>query len=68
MHPEVGMFVNRVADARGKELDPETARPLRGGIPQRRTPLALLSFNETPDHDNGLDHLALPRALARRGA
>jgi len=54
MHPEVGMFVNRVADARGKELDPESIRALyEGEFLNASDPLSLLSFNEIPDHDHG---------------
>jgi 2-isopropylmalate synthase len=54
MHPEVGMFVSRVADARGKELDPESIRALyEGEFLNAADPLALLSFNEIPDHDRG---------------
>jgi 2-isopropylmalate synthase len=54
MHPEVGMFINRVADARGKELDPESIRALyEGEFLNVSDPLALLSFNEIPDHERG---------------
>jgi 2-isopropylmalate synthase len=54
MHPEVGMFVNRVADARGKELDPESIRALyEAEFLNVASPLALLSFNEITDHANG---------------
>jgi 2-isopropylmalate synthase len=54
MHPEVGMFVNRVADARGKELDPESVRALyEAEFLNVASPLTLLSFNEVPDHANG---------------
>jgi 2-isopropylmalate synthase len=54
MHPEVGMFVNRVADVRGKELDPESVRALyEGEFLNVADPLSLLSFNEVPDHANG---------------
>jgi 2-isopropylmalate synthase len=55
MHPEVGMFVNRAADARGRELDPPSVRALyETEFLNVSTPLALLSFNEIPDHDHGL--------------
>jgi 2-isopropylmalate synthase len=55
MHPEVGMFVNRVADARGRELDPPSVRALyEAEFLNVSSPLSLLSFNEIPDHDNGL--------------
>lgn len=51
MHPEVGMFIGRVADARGKELDPESIRALYEGEFQNvADPISLLSFNEIPDH------------------
>jgi 2-isopropylmalate synthase len=54
MHPEVGLFINRVADARGKELGPESIRALyEAEFLNVATPLALLSFNEVPDHANG---------------
>ena len=54
MHPEVGMFINRVADARGKELDSESIRALyEGEFLNVSDPLALLSFNEIPDHERG---------------
>jgi 2-isopropylmalate synthase len=54
MHPEVGMFVNRVADVRGKELDPESVRAIyEGEFLNVADPLSLLSFNEVPDHANG---------------
>jgi 2-isopropylmalate synthase len=54
MHPEVGLFVNRVADARGKELDPESIRALyEGEFVNVSDPISLLSFNEVPDHANG---------------
>jgi 2-isopropylmalate synthase len=55
MHPEVGMFVNRVADARGKELDPPSVRALyETEFLNVAAPLTLLSFNEIPDHAKGL--------------
>jgi 2-isopropylmalate synthase len=55
MHPEVGMFVNRVADARGRELDPPSVRALyEAEFLNVADPVALLSFNEIPDHDHGL--------------
>ena len=55
MHPEVGMFINRVADARGKELDPESIRALyEAEFLNVASPLGLLSFNETPDHAKGM--------------
>jgi len=54
MHPEVGMFISRVADARGKELDPESIRALyEAEFLNVVSPLSLLSFNEIPDHANG---------------
>ncbi len=54
MHPEVGMFVNRVADIRGKEVDAPSLRALfEGEFINVAEPLALLSFNEVPDHANG---------------
>ena len=55
MQPEVGMFMNRVADVRGKELDPESIRALyETEFLNVEDNLALLSFNEIPDHDKGL--------------
>jgi 2-isopropylmalate synthase len=54
MHPEVGLFVNRVADVRGKEVDAESIRALfEGEFINVSEPLALLSFNEVNDHVNG---------------
>jgi 2-isopropylmalate synthase len=54
MHPEVGLFVNRVADVRGKEVDAESIRALfEGEFMNVSEPIALLSFNEVPDHVNG---------------
>jgi 2-isopropylmalate synthase len=54
MHPEVGMFINRVADGKGKELSIEEIRGLyEGEFLNIVAPLALLSFNEVPDHANG---------------
>jgi 2-isopropylmalate synthase len=54
MHPEVGLFVNRVADVRGKEVDAESIRALfEGEFIHVSQPLALLSFNEINDHVNG---------------
>jgi 2-isopropylmalate synthase len=54
MHPEVGMFINRIADARGKELDPESIRALyEAEFLNVASPLSLLSFNEITDHANG---------------
>jgi 2-isopropylmalate synthase len=54
MHPEVGLFVNRVADVRGKEVDAESIRALfEGEFINVSEPLALLSFNEINDHVNG---------------
>jgi 2-isopropylmalate synthase len=54
MHPEVGMFINRVADARGKELDAASIRALyEGEFVNVASPLTLLSFNELPDHAKG---------------
>jgi len=54
MHPEVGMFINRIADLRGKELDPQSIRALyEAEFLNVVSPLALLSFNEIPDHANG---------------
>jgi len=55
MHPEVGMYVNRAADARGRELDPPSVRALyETEFLNVATPLHLISFNEIPDHDSGL--------------
>jgi 2-isopropylmalate synthase len=54
MHPEVGMFINRVADARGKELDAESIRALyEAEFLNVVSPLSLLAFNEVTDHANG---------------
>jgi 2-isopropylmalate synthase len=54
MHPEVGMFINRIADVRGKELDPESIRALyEAEFLNVASPLTLLSFNEITDHANG---------------
>jgi 2-isopropylmalate synthase len=54
MHPEVGLFVNRVADVRGKEVDAQSIRALfEGEFMNVAEPIALLSFNEVPDHVNG---------------
>jgi len=54
MHPEVGLFVNRVADVRGKEVDAESIRALfEGEFMNVSEPLALLSFKEITDHENG---------------
>jgi 2-isopropylmalate synthase len=54
MHPEVGLFVNRVADVRGKEVDAESIKALfEGEFINVSEPLALLSFNEVNDHVNG---------------
>ncbi len=54
MHPEVGMFVNRVADGKGTELSIEEIQALfEGEFLNVLSPLALLSFDETPDHVNG---------------
>jgi 2-isopropylmalate synthase len=54
MHPEVGLFVNRVADIRGKEVDAESIRALfEGEFINVSEPLSLVSFNEIPDHVNG---------------
>jgi 2-isopropylmalate synthase len=54
MQPEVGMFMNRVADVRGKELDPESIRALyETEFLNVEDNLALISFNEIPDHAKG---------------
>jgi 2-isopropylmalate synthase len=54
MHPEVGMFINRVADERGTELTVDEIRALyEAEFLNVVAPLALLSFNEIPDHANG---------------
>jgi 2-isopropylmalate synthase len=54
MHPEVGMYINRVADERGTELAVEDILSLyESEFLNVVTPLALLSFNEIPDHANG---------------
>ena len=47
--------MNRVADVRGKELDPESIRALyETEFLNVEDTLALLSFNEIPDHAKGL--------------
>jgi 2-isopropylmalate synthase len=54
MQPEVGRFINRVADERGTELSVDEIRELYDAEFLNVTaPLALLSFNEIPDHANG---------------
>ena len=54
MHPEVGLFINRVADGRGTELTVDEIRALyEAEFLNVVTPLALLDFNETPDHAKG---------------
>jgi 2-isopropylmalate synthase len=54
MHPEVGMFVNRVADGKGAELSAEEIQVLyEAEFLNVAAPLSLLSFNEIPDHANG---------------
>ena len=54
MHPEVGMFINRVADQKRMELSIEEIRSFyEGEFLNIAAPLALLSFNEIPDHMNG---------------
>jgi 2-isopropylmalate synthase len=54
MHPEVGMFINRVADERGTELTVDEIRALyEAEFLNVVAPLALLAFNEIPDHANG---------------
>jgi 2-isopropylmalate synthase len=54
MHPEVGMFINRIADKRGTELSVDEIRALyETEFLNVTAPLALLSFNEIPDHANG---------------
>ncbi len=54
MHPEVGLFINRVADGKGTELSAEEIQVLyEAEFLNVVAPLALLSFNEIPDHANG---------------
>jgi 2-isopropylmalate synthase len=54
MHPEVGMFINRVADDRGTELSGEEIQALyEAQFLNVLAPISLLSFNEVPDHANG---------------
>ncbi len=54
MHPEVGMFINRVADDKGTEISVDDILALyEAEFLNVAEPLALLSFNEIPDHANG---------------
>jgi len=54
MHPEVGMFINRAADEKRKELSAQEIQELyEAEFLNVTVPLALLEFSEMPDHAKG---------------
>ena len=64
MHPEVGMFINRVADGKGTELSAEEIQALYEAefLNVVAAPLAALLQRDTRPRQRR-DHLALPRPL-----